>query len=460
MEGSWWGLLILLVTALVVHTRDQAIMLLILSPQWALNLPPHSLVVFAFGSGLVVLFGGVRLYKAALFPIVLLWFVNPIPHVFNVYVDLPLQRASALVARSFAVALGQRLSPDNLRLMFTPEFGMFIAPGCNGIRGAVTMGLIALVAGYLYRFRLRAHVLTVLGAILLGYLFNFVRLCVLVIYYVVALPHPWLQDHAEGADYVIGGVLFFIAVYVLNTVISRLGASQESVLALPLAADADRAPALNPAVSRGFVWRAASVFLLTAAAAAGIAYREMAAQQPSQLHSEESAQGRFPHVLGRYTLVRTWNDTLIGGALLYHWAEYAPPNNGTHVSVAISPFLGAHDTLVCHSARGEDPLWHGETTIPTAADTISFSTAFFNDGATQSLEATTLCTGSNCGEYTTPHPETLFDQNPERPIPVLIKLETLDTTLPPDQARADLTSGLRDFLSGTDLNALTKPYRR
>src|SRR6202453_4574915 len=137
-------------------------------------MPPHSLVAFAYGAGVVLLFGGPRLFRAALFPLVLLWFVNPIPHIFNVYVDLPLQRASAHVARGFAMALGQPLSPDKLRLMFTPDFGMFIAPGCNGIRGAVTMGLIALVAGYLYRFRWRAHAAVVLRAVLLGYGFHFV----------------------------------------------------------------------------------------------------------------------------------------------------------------------------------------------------------------------------------------------------------------------------------------------
>jgi exosortase J len=151
--------------------------------------------MFTYGVGLVLLFGGgaagagVRVSS-----LLLLLFVNPVPHLFSVYVDLPLQRASAHVARGFAMALGQPLSPDKLRLMFTPEFGMFIAPGCNGIRGAVTMGLIALVAGYLYRFRWKAHALVVLGAVLLGYLFNFLRLCVLVLYYLVALHLPKLQD--------------------------------------------------------------------------------------------------------------------------------------------------------------------------------------------------------------------------------------------------------------------------
>ena len=55
--------------------------------------------------------------------------VIPVPHVFSSAVDLPLQHASATVARAFAHALGQPLTQDKLRLMFTPDFGMFIAPG-------------------------------------------------------------------------------------------------------------------------------------------------------------------------------------------------------------------------------------------------------------------------------------------------------------------------------------------
>ncbi len=94
--------------------------------------------------------------------------------------------------------------------MFTPDFGMFIAPGCNGIRGSITMGFIALIAGYVYRFRWYWNALVVLGAILLGYVFNLTRLCVLVLYYAAALHFPWLQDKAENADYVIGALLFLV----------------------------------------------------------------------------------------------------------------------------------------------------------------------------------------------------------------------------------------------------------
>ena len=210
LDGTWWGLLLLGATVAVVHLRDHAILELILTPSWTIFLPPHSLVAFAYTAGAVLLFGGLRLFRAALFPIVLTWFVNPVPNAFNRFIDLPLQHASALVARGFAHALGQQLSPGQLRLMFTPDFGMFIAPGCDGIRGAITMGFLALVAGYVYRFRRLHWILAVVGAVLLGYLLNFARLCLLVVYYVGALHVTWLQDRARMGDYVIGACLFFV----------------------------------------------------------------------------------------------------------------------------------------------------------------------------------------------------------------------------------------------------------
>ena len=470
MDGTWWGFVLLLATAILVRVREQSVMTLVLAPQWSIFFPPHSLVMFCYGTGLVLLFGGKRLFKASLFPLILLFFVNPIPHLFNVYVDLPLQRASAHVARGFAMALGQPLSPDKLRLMFTPDFGMFIAPGCNGIRGAVTMGFIALVAGYLYRFRWKAHALVVIGAIMLGYVFNFVRLCVLVLFYLVALHFPTLQDHAENADYLIGAGLFFIAVYLLYVVIQRLGGKQAegSMLTLPRA----EAPVPAEPLNAGFYGRAAALCVLVALGLFVVVSQMRAPGPSAELLADETALGQFPETVGAYTLARRWNENLIGGALLFHWAEYAPSGGGAHVQVGISPVLGSHDTLVCHSARGEDPLWHGSTAFRTSGEqAVEFTSALFNDGATQFLEASTLCNGSSCGEsasagthfgfvYSKPHPATLLSQSPGRPIPILLKVETIDTTLAQGVARQQLSQDLTSFLANVDLDALTKPYRR
>jgi exosortase J len=471
LEGSWWGLVILVVTAVVVRVRDQSILVFVFSPQWSIYVPPHSLVVFAYGAGVVLLFGGIRLFRASLFPLVLLWFVNPVPHIFNVFVDLPLQRASAHVARAFAISLGQPLSPDQLRLMFTPEFGMFIAPGCNGIRGAITMGFIALIAGYVYRFRWYAHAAVVASAVLLGYIFNFARLCILVLYYIVALHITWLRSRAEMGDYIIGACLFLLGTFLLFYVVSRLSESPGQIKPPAVIPPASAPSAKGPS----FAFRFGTMLALVLFSGYGVARAYVhthSGAYAAQVKADESAPGQFPARIGSYALSRTWNENIFAGPLVFHWAEYVPDDHGTHISLGVSPVLGSHDTLVCHSARGEDPLWRDQLTLSTAGNIpIKFSGSFFNDGSTQYLEATTICNSGSCGEYSSdrthfglvyskPTTHALLSQDPQRPIPILIRAETIDTTLPAEKARQQMTSALRSFLASADLDALTEPYRQ
>lgn len=468
MDGSWWGLAILAVTIAAVHLRDQAILIFVLSPRWNIYIPPHSLVVFGYTSGVVLLFGGTKLYRAALFPIVLTWFVNPIPHVFNIFVDLPLQRVSAHVARAFAMALGQPLTPDQMRLMFTPNFGMFIAPGCNGIRGAVTMGFVAVVTGYIYRFRWQAHALVVAGAVLLGYVFNFARLCLLVLYYIVALHVPRLQNRAKLADYIIGACLFLIATQLLFYAIRRLRgqARQEKREAVVLG---EQKQDVFLSLDLRLAVMAVIAFFGCFGTARAIAHE--VGSDPSQTRTSPTSAGVFPEHVGNYSLVRTWNENLVSGPLLFHWGEYAPDGGGTHISLGVSPVLGSHDTLICHSARGEDPLWRDQLNVTMAhKNSIGFSASLYNNGAVQYLEMTTICSGSHCGEYSSdrkhfgfvyskPDPQALFSQDPQRPIPILLKAETLDTRLLPEVAEKQLSEDMRSFLGQADMDVFVKPYR-
>ncbi len=473
MRGTWWGMVILVATIALVHLRDHAVLELVLGSSWSIFLPPHSLVCFAYTAGAVLLFGGVRLFRAALFPIILTWFVNPVPNFFTLHIDLPLQHISSHIARGFAHALGQPLSPDQLRLMFTPEFGMFIAPGCNGIRGAITMGFIALIAGYLYRFRWRTTALVVLGAVLLGYVFNLVRLCTLVLYYILALHVRWFQGHAEMGDYIIGAILFFFATILLFTLIQRL--SPNGDLIPPRLPNVETPQPLQGRSLRSFAlrWAAFAVLLLLGS----ISYaRQLVRDHRNNLADPAVVQQRFPKHVGNYTLQREWTESLTTGTLIFYWATYAPDAGspaagGPPVDIGVSPVLGAHDTLICHSARGEDWLWHGDLAIPTATGDTTFSGSFFNDGAVQYLEATTVCSGTTCGQFNTgrkrfgliysrPDAHSLLTQDPARPIPVLLRVEDPDYAKAPDLARAQLTANLRDFLASADLAVFTLPYRQ
>ena len=468
VDGTWWGLVVLVAAVGVVRVREQAILILVISPHWSTVLPPPSMVLLAYGSGVVLLVGGTRLYRAALFPIILLWFANPVPSRFSLLVDAPLQHASAHIARSFAMHLGHSLTPDHLRLMFTPAFGMFIAPGCDGIRGSVTMGFIALIAGYIYRFRWYTNALVVVGAVLLGYAFNLARLCMLVLYYIVALHFPWLQDKAENADYIIGAVLFLFATVLLFTVVHWLRDAR-----VPNAmgdAVASKLGGLHAGTSPMEYSRIAAMGALALLGCSSL-WRASAAINPAAM-AAEVAGARFPPSLGNFTLVRSWNETLITGPVVYFWAEYEPAGGGTPVANGVSPMLGWHDPLLCHATRGDHPLWQGQLTVATAdVVPINFSAAFYTDGVTQYVEASTQCNGGNCGEFATarthfgfvysrPDPKSLLGQETQRPIPVLLRAETVDTTLPADAARQQLTQDLRSFLASVRLGDLTGHFSR
>lgn len=463
MDGSGWGLVVLAVAIAVVHWRDQAVLEFVLSPSWSIFLPPYSLIAVVYTAGAVLLFGGRKLLRAAWFPVVLMWFVNPVPHFFNRYIDLPLQHASAIVARNFAHALGQALTPDQLSLMFTPKFGMFIAPGCDGIRGAITMGFIALIAAYLYRLRWRLALLLTAGAVLLGYLFNFVRLCLLVVYYVVALRYPRLQNHAAIGDYVLGACLFFGASILLFSFLQRWSLGR-SLRVPPL-------PNLRPQQQAEPPWTSLARY----GAFAGLILVGSMSYARAFMRSgpPESAivANEFPHQVGDYKLQREWDETMATGQIVFHWAEYKDARENATVSIGVSPILGAHDTLICHAARGDDWTWHGPLQLRSSAGPTSLSASLFNTGATQYLEAATICSGAVCGQsstersrfgfvYSHPAMHALLSQSPARPIPILLRTEIANPTEDTRDARADLSRRLANFVAGVDLAQFTRPYRQ
>ncbi len=466
-EGSWWGFAVLAGAAALMWLHQEMLFVVMVHKDWLLQLPPLPLIAVMYGAGIVLLFGGKRLLRAAWFGVVFLWMVIPVPQTFTRAIDLPLQHASASVARAFAHALGQPLAQDKLRLMFTPDFGMFIAPGCNGIRGAITLGLAAVVVSYMYRFRWFVYAPVVAGAVLLGYLFNFLRLCLLVVYYKIALPYPWLQERARGADFWIGGVLFACALAVFFAVANRLRNDPADVHPEVVERETVSEPPSYRTPATPLLLRVAA--LLALAAIFGFdAYDTRVAAAKVLAAAPHSVA--LPQQLGRYVLLRTWDDTLTGGTIVYSWSEYAVPGeNGPHVALGISPVLGIHDAEVCHLARGENPVFHGQVKARSSASDLDLTVASYNDGVKQWIEASTVCEADDCRQfsqssqhvtlvYAQPHRTAPLTSNTTRPVPVLIRLESTDTTSPDSAIRPMLVARLQDFLGGFDLVAATQPY--
>jgi exosortase J len=463
-DGSWWGFAVLAGSAALMFLRDQMLLIVTINKNWLLQLPPLPLVAVIYAAGMVLLFGGTRLLKAAWFPVLFMWAVIPVPQTFSRMVDLPLQHASATVARAWAHTLGQQLTQDKLRLMFTPEFGMFIAPGCNGIRGAVTLGLAAIVVGYIYRFRWYVYAPVVVGAVLLGYLFNFLRLCLLVVYYTIAVHYPWLQNHGLIADYIIGGCLFICALALFFTVANRLRND-------PGTTTEPHAPPTSPSnthrLQTSLFLRVTAVLLMAVIFGVDVlqAHRVDAARLAAQVPAT------LPQHIGDFTLKRTWNETQFG-VLVYSWGEYAESTvngvPGAHVMLGVSPQT-VHDAEVCHLARGEDPTWHGQIVAATAAGPVELTAATYNDGATQKLEASTVCDNGACRQYSQtsqhitliyarPHRGVPLQSDTTRPIPLMLKVESIDTMTPANVMEPRLASTLLTFLKSADLLTLTAPY--
>jgi len=465
-RGSWWGFALLAGSAALMFVRDRTLFIVTVNKDWLLQLPPLPLVAVIYAAGMVLLFGGWRLLRAAWFPVLFMWAVIPVPQTFSKAIDLPLQHASATVARAFAHALGQPLTQDKLRLMFTPDFGMFIAPGCNGIRGAITLGMAAIVVGYIYRFRWFTYAPVVAGAVLLGYLFNFLRLCLLVIYYKIALPYPWLQHHAKRADYLIGGCLFVCALAIFFTVANKLRREQ------PEAADVSSPAAGEPEPKTGtplgpYLAKVAAVLVLSIVFGFDVLHAHLAGAAPV---GRAPAPVTMPQQIGHFTLVRTWNDTLLGGTIVYSWGDYQMNGSpGAHVSFGISPVLSGHDVEVCHIARGEDPTWHGQIAAQSPGGAIDLTAATYNNGVTQWLEASTVCDAGVCRQfsqtskhvtlvYAYPHKSLPLKADVTRSVPVLLKVETQDTATPSAVIEPVLAAMLQQFLKDADLVQLTAPY--
>jgi len=459
-EGSWWGFAILAGSAMLMFLRDRTLFIVTVNKDWLLQLPPLPLVAVVYATGMVLLFGGTRLLRAAWFPVLFMWAVIPVPQTFSRAVDLPLQHISATVARAFAHALGQPLTQDKLRLMFTPDFGMFIAPGCNGIRGAITLGLSAVVVGYIYRFRWFLYAPVVAGAVLLGYLFNFLRLCLLVIYYKIALPYPWLQVRARNADYLIGGCLFVCALIIFFTVANKLRRDPPEELDVQPAA---------PAVAGPYLAKVAAVLVLSAIFGVDALKTHIAAAHEV---GHTPVLTPMPQRIGHFTLVRTWRDTLVGGTIVYTWGEYAAEGNqGKHVALGISPVFGVHDAEVCHIARGDDPTWHGQIEASSPGGPIDLTAATYNDGTVQRLEASTVCDGGVCRQfsntsqhvtlvYSYPHKTLPMQSDKARSVPVLLQVDSLDPVSPVDKVEPELAATLTQFLKEADLVSLTAPYSK
>jgi exosortase J len=469
MNGASWALLPVALSILIARPVADSTLVVAFDGQSLINL---GIVLFLYGSGAVLMFGGPRLLRASIAPLCLLLCINPVPHVFNSLVDLPLQYLSASTARYFAHHIGLQPTGVQLRMMFAPDFGMFIAPGCNGVRGSITLGYLSLIFGYARRLRPRTLVLVSLAAVLLGYALNLLRLCVLVVYYRIGISFPSIQKLGAGVDYAIGCTLFLFAAAGLGLLIRSLEPVRASGIHKVEAGSADEESG-NPRPAQTFRYAALARSICFLALCAAFIAPEIrsASSLPLLRPNEQVILSTFPARVGAYRLTRTWAEHDGNGMIVLAMAEYsAPPDTGnTFNSFTFGLWVGPANHLVAYSKfiQGEQADWTGSfDAITQQALPVHFVTSLYDDGISRQYDAESICSDSGCSSHLagSSH-EGFFSLAPAfsdlrfaprgKRLSVLLRREWLDSEPTPSaDLRAQFEADARLFMEQVDLRPL------
>ncbi len=470
LRGSWWGLAVIGAAFFVSILRASA-ELFVTAGGALVSLIPLTLPVYLYGCGVVLLFAGTRVWRKAWFPLGLLLLSQPVPVLTSSMIDIPLQEVSARVARAFATLIHFAPTTPQLRLMFSPDFGMFIAPGCDGIRGAVTLGYLALVLGYLKRVSLRRWAAYVIGGVLLGYLFNFIRLCVLVVYYRIALGHPALEGVAKQADYAIGSCLFLVAILIFVWLASL---KEEKPAPADLVPEGQRSTA--PLRNLLIKYAAFAILLLAFLVLPSSALRARQSGPDSALSSTASL-ARFPKQIGQFALTRTWYEQSGGQTLVESGAYSASGSDEIILAIWVAPFVYYHDANSCWLARGLKPDLVTSLPFVTAqGKSVDLSTGFYNDGVTDSIVVSVVCTPGSCSQsqqVASKGRVSFFVLKPQfgdltggaaHPVPIMIRIDQIQTNQPHSEAskaatQSALTAEAQKFLAGLDPMSLSQEFQ-
>jgi exosortase J len=392
----------------------------------------------------------------------LLMLSQPVPVLTLGLVDGPLQRVAAEVARSFATMIGFAPSTPELRLMFSPRFGMFIAPGCDGIRGAVTMGYIALILGYVKRVSIARWAFYVSGAMLLGYIFNFLRLCVLVIYYRISIGHRALERLGTEADYVIGFCLFSIATVLVIWAAQRKNSK-------PAIVDSASKPIERRLTTLG--WRAAALSVLVVLTISAEAREMIRLGQNSR--SPQAFTDRFPKQIGAYQLTATKYEKSAGQRMVAAGIYSAPGSDPVTFGVWIAPTSAMHDANACWLLRGLKPSTQATVPFPTAHRTsANFDVGFYTEADSDTVVANTSCTAQGCSEFKglgtgnhsgllllKPELTGLVSGEASRPVSFMIRIDRAHSADSKAAVYEHLSAEAKQFAEDLDLPGLTGVFQ-
>ncbi|MBZ5700331.1 MAG: exosortase/archaeosortase family protein [Acidobacteriia bacterium] len=191
-KGSWTGLLVIL----------GALSILVLGVLGAENFLSRTSLLFLL-AGLVIYFRGWGLFRAWLFPWVILFLMIPLPAIIFNQIALPLQfQASGLASGLLSLAGIPVLREGNV--IHLPSLTLDVVEACSGLRSLVSLLTLAVIYAYLFEPRLVRRALLILSAVPIAVLANGFRIMGSGI-----LGEYWSPEKAEGFFHMFSGLLIF-----------------------------------------------------------------------------------------------------------------------------------------------------------------------------------------------------------------------------------------------------------
>ncbi|HZP16440.1 MAG TPA: exosortase A [Terriglobales bacterium] len=155
-------------------------------------------------AGLIVFFGGTRLVRALMFPLVFLVLMVPIPAIIFSQITFPLQILASRLSAWILPVLGVPVLREG-NVINLPAMPLEVAEACSGIRSLLSLITLAIIYGYFLEKRISTRVALAIASIPIAVVANGLR-----IVGTGLLVQYWDPDKAEGFFHAFSGWLVFV----------------------------------------------------------------------------------------------------------------------------------------------------------------------------------------------------------------------------------------------------------
>jgi exosortase len=164
-------------------------------------------------AGLVIYFGGWRLFRALLFPWAFLFLMIPIPAIAFNQIAFPLQLLASRLASSVLELVGVPVLQQG-NIIQLPSMPLEVAEACSGIRSLMMLGALAILYGYFLEPKMGWRIVLAVAAIPIAVVSNGLR-----VVGTGLLVEYWDPERALGFFHTFSGwVIFMLALGLLISV--------------------------------------------------------------------------------------------------------------------------------------------------------------------------------------------------------------------------------------------------